>query len=106
MFQKYKHIYATEVEDSVPVLVTARRSIAKTSEPAGCAMSLTIDCRVGQQVVGTITSGDIVYDGLSGSTPLNGGRSEYRIKLSTSPVQSVVAEINSIGELNIVDICF
>jgi hypothetical protein len=106
MFQKYKHIYATEVEDSVPVLVTASRSIAKTSEPDGCVMSLTIDCRVGQQVIGTITSGDIVYDGLSGSTPLNGGRSEYRIKLSTSPVQSVVAEVDIFGVINIIDGCF
>lgn len=101
---RLKKKYTGNTDDNIIVSLALRtESIDETT----CGGALTEQCRIQTQVSNEITSGDIVYNNTTGTTPFDGEGLYYRVVLSiwSSAESSRVCQISNTGVINIYSIC-
>ena len=98
-----RNIYRTEESVSIPPTLESGSisSINQAAPDNGCILTLDSVCYIDTVTNGVITTGDIVYNDVSGTNPIIGGNRYYRISL----VSTYVVLISDGGVMNVFNIC-
>jgi hypothetical protein len=81
-------------------------STSLTDPSTGCSLTIDSICYFDTAVEGIITSGDIVYNDIDGTSPINGGGLYYSVTINTiSGFYQYVVLINSVGVMTVNSTC-
>lgn len=97
-----RNIFRTIVEENPIGLEMG--SISSTSQilpTDACNLIIDSVCYISTSINGVITSGDIVYQDVSGTNPILGGDTYYKIYL----VDSYIAQVDNLGVITINSTC-
>lgn len=101
-FQRNIYRAVNENPEASPTLESGSiSSISQVLPDGSCDLILNSICYINTAVNGVITSGDTVYQDISGTNPILGENRYYKILL----VNSYIALINDLGVISVHQVC-